>query len=123
MKTLQHQRICLQVHMIVQDLVKLGSWMAIKELDSDFWFFAIFTAHWAFFGFNAEEEDGFTSFYVGVALFLVINAIFIFTSVLKEVRRYLTLKDSVKNTEFAAGVLPLVRWVVSPLKGGGPLPG
>ena len=84
MKTLQHQRICLQVYRIVQDLVKLGSWMAIKELDSDFWLFAIITAHWAFLGFNVEKEDGFNSFYMGVGLFLVRDAVFIFTSVLKE---------------------------------------
>ena len=71
MKTLQHQRICLQVYRIVQDLVKLGSLMAIKELDSDFWLFAIITAHWAFIGLNVEEKDGFTSFYVGLGLFLV----------------------------------------------------
>ena len=117
MKTLQHQRICLQVYRIVQDLVKLGSWLAFKETDSDFWLFAIITAHWAFLGFNVEEEDGFTSFYVGVGLFLVSDAVFIFTSVLKAVRRYLSMKDCVKNTEFGAGVLSLVRWVVSRLKG------
>ena len=44
MKTRHHQRICLQVFRIVQDLVKLGSWMAFKELDSNLWVFAIFTA-------------------------------------------------------------------------------
>ena len=82
MKTLQHQRICLQVYRIVPDLVKLGSWMAFKELDSDFWVFAKFTAHWARLGFNVEEEDGFASFEVGVDLFLISAAVFVFTSVL-----------------------------------------
>ena len=82
MKTLQHQRICLQVYRIVQDLVKLGSWMAFKELDCDFWVFATSTAHWARFGFNVEEEDGFTSVEVGVGLFLVSDAVFVFTSML-----------------------------------------
>ena len=56
--------------------------MAFKELDSDFWVFAIFTAHWACLGFNVEEEDGFTSVEVGVGLFLVSDAVFVFTSVL-----------------------------------------
>ena len=60
MKTLHHQRICIQVYRIVPDLVKLGSWMAFKDLDSDFWLFAIIPAHWACLGFNMEEEDGFT---------------------------------------------------------------
>ena len=68
------------------------------------------------------EEDGFTSFYVGVGLFLVSDVVFIFTSVLKRVRRYLSMKDCVKNMEFVAGVLSLVRWVVSPLKGTGTAP-
>ena len=81
--------------------------MAIKELDSNFWLFAIITAHWAFLRFNVEEEDRFTSFYVGVGLFLVSDAVFIFTSVLKE---------------FVTGVLTLVSWVVSPLKGMGTAP-
>ena len=82
MKTLQHQRSCLQVYRIVQDLVKPGPWLAFKELDSDFWVFAIFTAHWACLGFNMEEEDGFTSFEVGVDLLLISAAVFVFTSVL-----------------------------------------
>ena len=82
LKIRHHQRICLQVFWIVQDLVKLGSWMASKELDSDLWVFAIFTAHWARLGFNLEEEDRFTSFQVGVGLFLVSDVVFIFTSML-----------------------------------------
>ena len=82
MKIRHHQRICLQVFWILQDLVKLGSWMASKELDSDLWVFALFTAHWARLEFNVEEEDGFTSFEVGVDLFLISAAVFVFTSVL-----------------------------------------
>ena len=61
------------------------------------------------------EEDRFTSFYVS-------DAVFIFTSALKEVRRYFNMRDCVKNTEFVAGVLPVVRWVVLPLKGSGSAP-
>ena len=56
--------------------------MVFIELDSDLWVFAISTAHWARLGFNVEEEDGFTSFEVGVGLFLVSDAVFVFTSVL-----------------------------------------
>ena len=61
---------------------KTWSGMAFKELDSNLWVFAISTAHWARLGFNMEEEDGFTSVEVGVGLFLVSDAGFVFTSVL-----------------------------------------
>ena len=56
--------------------------MTSKELDSYLRVFDTFTAHWARLGFNVEEEDGFTSFEVGVDLFLISAADFVFTSVL-----------------------------------------
>ena len=80
MKIRHHQRICLQVFWILQDLVKLGSCMTSKELDSYLRVFDTFTAHWARLRFNVEEKVGFTSFEVGVYLFLISAAVFVFTS-------------------------------------------
>ena len=137
-----HRKICLQDHRVIPNLVKPGVWMATNDLDSGYWHIAINPEHWTYLGIHVVEEDGSTSFYVWVVMFLGISdAVFMFTTMLKPIRRYLAMRGvpnciyiddlltlglnrslCVKNTEFAVWVLSMAGWVVSPSKATGPAP-
>ena len=80
---LQDRRVRLQDLRDIPELVRPGDYLMTEDLDSGYWHLAIKPEHQTYVGIHVVEEDGSTSFYVWLVLFLGIkDAVFIFTAIL-----------------------------------------